>query len=292
LAFAYLMTEQFSAAEGAYRTAMMLQPASTDWKLGLTRCLFRQGKFDETATLCEELIRRDPSRGDYWLLQANAYLGLKQPIKAAVNYERLDAMGQATPALLNNLADIYVNEGMCDVAAEVYLEVLASDPAGEGRRTLRNAEVLAARGAAEEAGRLTAALRDKAGGQLPAEDRKRMLKVEARMAAARGDTGEQQAKLLAEIVAIDPLDGEALILLGQYHAGAGDVEKAVFHFERAEGIEKNAAEARLRHGQCLVKSGKYQEALPLLRRAQELRPREDVARYVEQVERLARAKRP
>jgi hypothetical protein len=37
-----------------------------------------------------------------------------------------------------------------------------------------------------------------------------------------------------------------------------------------------------------VRNGKYQEALPLLKRAQELKPREDVQRYTEQVERAAR----
>ena len=36
---------------------------------------------------------------------------------------------------------------------------------------------------------------------------------------------------------------------------------------------------------------RYDEALPLLKRAQELNPREDVAGFVEQVERAARAQR-
>ena len=34
-----------------------------------------------------------------------------------------------------------------------------------------------------------------------------------------------------------------------------------------------------------VAEGRYQDALPLLRRAQEVKPRDDVARYLEQVER-------
>ena len=37
--------------------------------------------------------------------------------------------------------------------------------------------------------------------------------------------------------------------------------------------------------------GRYADALPLLRRAQEIKPREDIARYLEQVERIARARR-
>ena len=36
---------------------------------------------------------------------------------------------------------------------------------------------------------------------------------------------------------------------------------------------------------------RYNEAIPLLRRAQTLRPREELQRYLEQVERIARARR-
>jgi len=61
-------------------------------------------------------------------------------------------------------------------------------------------------------------------------------------------------------------------------------------FERAAGIGQYEAEASLRHAQCLVRAGRYRQAVPLLKRTQELRPREDVGRYLEQVERVARAR--
>ena len=44
-------------------------------------------------------------------------------------------------------------------------------------------------------------------------------------------------------------------------------------------------------GQKVWVTGKNSDASPLLRRAQDARPREDVARYLEQVERMARAQR-
>ena len=43
--------------------------------------------------------------------------------------------------------------------------------------------------------------------------------------------------------------------------------------------------------QVYVAQSRFAEALPLLRDAQAARPREDVARYIEQVARAARAKR-
>lgn len=177
-----------------------------------------------------------------------------------------------------------------DLAAETYLRALAKDTGAKPDRYIRNAEVLGQRGASADAVRIVEAIRRSFGERLSTDERKRVLKLEARIAAATGRAGAEQIKLLAEIVTLDPLDGEALILLGQSYATAGDVEKACFNFETAARIDKYEAEAKLRHGQCLVRNARYQEALPLLKRAQELKPRDDVARYLEQVERIARTR--
>jgi hypothetical protein len=40
-----------------------------------------------------------------------------------------------------------------------------------------------------------------------------------------------------------------------------------------------------------VAQGRFTEALPLLRDAQSLKPRDDIARYIEQVERASKSKR-
>jgi Flp pilus assembly protein TadD len=115
-----------------------------------------------------------------------------------------------------------------------------------------------------------------------------MLKLEARVAAAKGDGGNAVA-VLEEIVSIDPLDGEALILLGQEFRRQKDPIKAAFAFERAAAIERFEAEAKLRHGQLLVAEGQYAEALPLLKRSQALKSNENLQKFIEQVERVARS---
>jgi Tfp pilus assembly protein PilF len=291
LAHSYAMSEQYVAAESAYRQAMMLQPESADWKSGLARCLFKERKFEEAAALCGDMIRREPARADLWLLQANAWLSLKQPLKAAENYELLDRAGLANVACLNTLGDIYVNENVPELAVSAYQRALAKD--GENADPavpLRNAEVLVSRSAYTEASSLLGRVKDVCGTKLGTQEKKRVLKLEARIAAASGQSGAEQAKLLEDIIALDPLDGEAIILLAQHYSRTGDTDKACFMCERAAGIEKYEAEAKLRHGQILVKGGKYLEALPLLKRAQELKPRDDVQKYVEQVERAARSK--
>ncbi len=78
--------------------------------------------------------------------------------------------------------------------------------------------------------------------------------------------------------------------MGQHSNRQGDAEKAIFYYERAQSIEKFEADAKVRHAQLLVGKGKYDEALPLLRRAQTIKPRDDVQKYLEQVERIAKAR--
>ena len=221
---------------------------------------------------------------------ANAFIGLDEPMMAAENFEIVQRMGKSSIQSLNTLGDIYVNENLWDLAVRAYRLAAELDTSQTVQQPLRRVEVLAQRGALEQSKELLAHVKELYGDRIDPEDRKKLLKLEARLAVAEG-TGGEAVGVLEEIVTIDPLDGEALILLGQHYARVDEIERAIFYYERAESIGDYEAEAKVRHAQLLVTQARYEEALPLLKRAQELEPREDVAGYVEQVERAARAQR-
>jgi tetratricopeptide (TPR) repeat protein len=290
LGYAYASLAQHVSAESAFRNAVLLQPDLLDWKMGLAQSVLKQRKYREAVTLLQELITRHPDRSELWLLQANAWIGLEEPLEAAKNFEVARRMGGATLASLYTLGDIYVNEGLAGLASGAYEEAVRLDPAQDPGRPLRSAEALAQRGSLAQARSLLTTAKEVFSERLDEGQRRDILKMEARMAVAEG-AGEEAAGVLEEVVALDPLDGEALLLLGQHYLDAGDPERAVFYFERAESIESYEADARLRHAQVLVAQARYGDAVPLLRRAQELEPRDEVARYLEQVERAARTRR-
>lgn len=289
LGYAYGATQQDTSAESAYRNALLLQRDVVDWKLGLTQSVFRQQKYEEAATLCGELLAQFPDRADYWLLQANAFIGLKQPLRAAENFELVQRMGKATVRSQQTLGDIYVNEELWDLAARAYGLALDIDPEQPPAGPMRWVEILAQRGALTHAGELLVRVKQNYEGRLDETERVKLLKLQARLSVA-GDGGSDSVDILEEIVALDPLDGEALILLGQHYAGSDDEEKAIFYYERAASLEDYEADAKTRQAQLLVSQARYQEAVPLLKRAQEINPRDDVARYLEQVERIARTR--
>lgn len=290
LGFAYASKQDYQAAEAAYRSALLLQPDSTEWRLGLTRCVYKQEKFQDAATLLDALIARYPEKTDFWLLQAQTFLGMKQPLKAAGNLEALEQLGKSTVDSLHTLGDIYLGESLLDLALHAYQRAAELDPKQPVARSIRSAELLAARGGTGQARTLLARLNELQP-KMEEADHKRLLKLHARFAMADGGASNEAAAALEELVALDPLDGEALLLLGQHYARKGEPDRAILCFERAEGIESCEVQAKLRHAQSLVGLGRYADALPLLRRVQELKPRDDVARYLEQVERLAKSRR-
>lgn len=291
LGYAYGSKQDYQAAEAAYRTALLLQPDNTKWRLGLTECVFKQEKFQDAAALLDVLIERYPDKGEFWLLQAKTFLGMKRPLEAAKNLEALELLGRADAESMHTLGDIYAGEALFDLAARAYGRAIAKGPEQPFARAMRGAEQLWSRGAHSHAKAVAVAIHASWKDGMNETDRRKLLKLEARLDIAEGRGGADTATILEELVRIDPLDGEALLLLGQHYAKENEPDKAIFQFERAASIESVEVNARVRHAQVLIGQGRYNESIPLLRRAQELRPREDVARLLEQVERLSRGRR-
>lgn len=291
LGFAYSSKQDYQAAEVAYRNALLLQPQNTEWRLGLTRCVFKQSKFEDAATLLSRLIEQYPEKAELWLLQAQCYLGMKMPLKAAENLESLDQLSLARPDTLYMLGNIYTTEDLMDLAVRAYMRAISVDVQQSPAASLRSVEALATRGAVSQAQQLIAYMQKVWGESMDEGDRRRLLKLETRLSMADGLGSDDTAKVLEEILKLDPLDGEALMLLGQHYSMHNQPEKSLFYYERAASIDAFEGNAKIRQAQVLVRMRRYTDAIPLLRRAQEIKPRDDIARYIEQVERAAVAER-
>lgn len=288
LGISHLELENFTAAEEAFRLALVLSPDVKDWKTGLVRALYLQERFTEAVALLETMIREAPEDDSLWSLQASAQLGRKDMLAAAANFEVLDRLGKLEAAQLSTLGDIYVNEGLLEAAAGAYLRA-HEKTGGDIGVPLRAAEVLLAKQGYQAARQMLQKLGE-GEKQLSPADRLRVLKLEARIGMAEGREAEA-AELLARVAEQDPLDGETLLLLGGFHQKEGRQEKAAFYYETAGNIEAFEADAKVRLAQLYAGSGKYAEAIPLLKRAQELKPRDSVGKFLEDLERFLKSRR-
>jgi tetratricopeptide (TPR) repeat protein len=289
LGFAFLNTEKFASAEAAYRNAILLQPDTLDWKLGLVKGQIQQGKYREAVDLLDELLQKNPQNDTLWALQANVLVSLEQPLKAAVNFEILRKLGKATPAHLLLLGDIYMTQDQRELALSAYLEAIEKDGGKSPAKALRAAEILASQGAWDEARALFAKIRATSGA-LADEDEMKLLKLESKVALATGEA-EKAVTTLERVIERNPLDGEALLMVGEHYARNGEREKAEFRYEMAAKLEKFEADALVKHAQLHVQAKAYDKAVEMLRRAQKLKPRDSIQRYLEAVERVQRARR-
>jgi len=284
LGYAHLTGNRFVSAQAAYQQATVYEPDNLDFKLGLVKSYMGLAQHDAAIALLDELLQRHPDKDNLWALQANVFIQRDQPGKAIVNLEILRKLGKATAPQLGLLGDLYLTQDSRDMALASYLEAVEKDGGKTAERGLRPAEILISRGAYPQAQALLEKTRAMA--TLSGDAELKALKLEARVAMATGQ-GEKGIGTLEAIVERSPLDGEALLLAGDYYARNGQPEKAEFRYDAAAKMEAHAPDAFLKHAQLKVQQQKYTEAVELLRRAQKAKPRDSVARYLDRVEQVA-----
>ncbi|MCG8589597.1 MAG: tetratricopeptide repeat protein, partial [Proteobacteria bacterium] len=287
LGYSYINLERHLAAEQAYRNAILQQPETRDWKLGLARALLAMEKYKEAVALFKGLIEERPDAAAAWILQANAYLGLEEPLAAAVNLEAVRMLGKAQTSSLVLLGDIYMNAGMPDFAKSAYLEVIETDAAGAQFTTAyRAADLLTRSRAFGEAGDILQSIEARYQ-KLPQDDELKLLTLKAKVARAQGRKREA-AKLLESIVERDGTRGDALLELAAYYHEQGNTPKALLLVERAQNLEAFEYQALLDHAQFMVAERDYRRAAELLRGALRLRDEPRVERFLARVEQAIR----
>ena len=289
LGYGYLTQELYYPAEAAYRQAILMNPETLDWKLGLARCLMETQRYEDAIALFDTLIKLNPNRADFWLLQGNAYIGNDTPMAAARNIEVVRRMGKAELATLTLLGDIYINNDAPQLALDAYLAALKLAGNKDTHSLIRAAKILTRSGNYEEGKVMIAQTRQQLGDQIKDDDDLTLLILEARIARAENDN-ETAIAALDQIIQRDALNGEAIIDLGSIYAAQGEFAKAINRFEQAEKIAEFERKALIAHAQALVANTEYEAALPLLRRALYMEPDENIEDYLKRVERAARDK--
>jgi len=287
----------YIGAEGAYRNAMMLLPEQKDWKMGLLNCQIEQGKLEVANAFIDSMLRQTPGDAALWNLQASLFMQMDQPGKAAISYEILRKLGEAGLSNLMLLGDIYMSQEAPALALPVYLEAIEKDGVKNLKSSLRAAGILAGSGAWDETKAILEKIRKAHGDKIKDDEDLELLKLESKIALADGD-GAQAASVLERVVEKNPLDGEALLMIGDYYATPPDEEsedearlrkaKADHRYELASKIEGFQADAFVKRAQLKVREREYEQAIEFLTKAQKIRHRDNIQTYLEAVQRAAR----
>ena len=276
------------AAESAYRQALMLDPGSHDWRLGLAEALVRQLRPREALVLLGDLIEERSGSAALWALQAEAHLSAGQPAMAAQDLEFLEGLGGATFDSRSTLGDIYLQQGMPSAAADRHLAAMELEEAPDPARAIIALRRLARDGEVEAAAMMADQLRRLHVGGFDSREVADLEDLETRIAVRKGE-GAEEIAALEEIVDGNPLDGDAIILLGRCYGRMPEgLERAEYWFKRASLIDGVRVEAMLRHAEVLISRGSYGPAIILLKKVQLEQPRASVKALLDRVERYER----
>jgi len=288
LGYSFLNMENPVAAEKAYSSAIIMEPENKQWKLGLLQALMNQQNYGAALSTAKVLLEQDPEDVSLWKIQANALIGMNEPLKAANALEVARLLGEKSPAVLSLLGDIYMNQQMYGLARDTYLYSLNHNrDARDFTGFLRAARLLYRTQNYNESQEVVNALGEKfTDAEIAREDELELLTLKAQLQRKLGEE-EEAAKTLESIVERDGTRGEALIELAEYYWSNEQQELALIKLDQAASLEKYRFDALVKKAQLLVSRRNYDDAVSLLRQALELKQSPRIERFYEQVQKAA-----
>lgn len=280
------LQEKFVQAEGAYRQSLVLAPDDSRAMRGLINCLIEQQRNVEVLSLTRDLQTADPHDVAIWNLRANAQVSLDQYGEAIRSLETARLLESATPAMLATLGDLYLNRDQPQESISAYRQAFSGEKPSVDHM-LRAIQGFLFLESLEEAEQMLQRVRSIDSDKHLSESRRhRRVKLAARLAVLQGKLDDAMAAYTS-VIRENPLDGESMLALAHLRITAEQFEDARMLFERAARISGFEARALVRQAQLEVDQDRYRIAVPLLESAQVFDEQPHVARYLEQVRRLA-----
>lgn len=283
LAYAHLNGAHYESALSAYRMARMFDPNSFDFKRGQAMCLIRTEQLGSAIALFDELIIDKPNESTFWMAQANAFLQSEQTAKAIANLQILSDAGTSTWESQMMLGDLYLNEDLFKLALDTYTLGYRMHPPAAMSQVVRPLIYLVGRRHFEGAQSYFQLIQSGIQGKLDPELQSQVNTALARIEMRVGDPEKAYAILTASVEE-NPLDGNSLMLLGDYYLEKQDYEESAYYFERATALDSFEVDAYISLGRLQVEQGKLKEALIPLREAQNVENTPNLQRYIESIE--------
>jgi len=285
LGYCYYMLQQFVSAENAYRMGILLFPESKDARNGLVNCLIETNRYAEALALLNELLVKEPENVFCHRARASTLQGLGREKDATVALETLRRMGKLDTGDLLRLGDLYHNLNLYELSLQNYERAIQRKEKLSVRRYIRVASILIGRGSYQDCFSYLDKIENTFGSNYSTEDEKEVLLLKAEILKATGKT-EESTIILRRVVESHPLEGKALIMLGQHAWEQNDYALASLHFERAAKIKDSEVKALIEHGRMLVSQRDYQKAVQLIDQAERISPQPRIKRYLESIRNL------
>jgi tetratricopeptide (TPR) repeat protein len=275
-------------AEIAYLQALGGEPANADWLEGLLRVYIDGKQYARAEWLIRDLIKVRPNEPKYWLVYAEILQSLGRVPEAMAMLEVCMYANIAGPTELEALANLYSSHRLWPEALEVYRRLTQRSANVGETKLLAFAEVLAGAGQAAEAERALALVER---GRISPGGRVQVRLVRADLLAARKQWPAARAEF-EQVLAVEPLNGRALLGVGRTHLGEEHPERAQLAFESAFQVQESTYRAALELASLAVRFRRYPDAVNYLERALAIEKTDAVQDLLRRVRPLALAAPP
>jgi tetratricopeptide (TPR) repeat protein len=268
-------------AANAFMQALAGDPLNSDWKEGLLRVYVDSRQFGAAEVVVRGLIKMKPTEARYWLTYANIYLSTNRKGSAIALLEAASSTGVAGADELSVLGDLYAERNLFPEALAAYRKVYAAAPPQGERRLIRYAQVLLGSGRTGDAQQVLEPLAK----TISADSRPEFLQTRADLFFAKKDWSQARRELDA-LLAVDPLNGRALLLRGRTYLAEGDEAHAQIAFESAYRTPGSVYHASLELANLELRQKHYPKVVEYLERAQAIERTEPVSDLLQQVRSL------
>ena len=276
---------RYLAAENAYRMGILLYPESKDARNGLINCLLSTERYPEALALLDELLDKDSENTFCHYARASALQGMEREKDAAIALETLRRMGRLKTSGFISIGDLYHNLGLYDISLARYEEALAKKEKLSLTQYVRVARILINRGSYEDGFDYLRKIEQAFGQSFSEIEKKEVLLLQAEVLTATGKRDEA-TKILRRIVEANPLEGKALLLLGQHAWKENEYAQASLFFDRATKVNDWKVRALIEHARMHVSTKEYDQAIRLLQEVQAIDPQPRIDRYLKSIQNL------
>ena len=273
--------ENYFGAVSAYQSAVMLDPDSQQWQLGLLFNLTSSRQQAAGLALVDQMLKASPDKPDLWVYRSALSLQTDNKQQGLDSLEVAIRLGDDSLANLQVCAALHMELGSVERAVAllksgmdkgldfVFIDQSLQWPGAHEQWALMQKLL-------EDAGKNRAALND--------VQQSRMLLHRSSVSVHNNDTATAKTQL-QQAVTLDPANAEALFALGKLQRQDKNYAQAELLLQRASASAVFRETAQLMLAQVAIDQHNYTKALQILRDVYAGNPaRSDLARNISTLE--------
>ncbi|MGJ8677381.1 MAG: tetratricopeptide repeat protein [Akkermansiaceae bacterium] len=290
LAHCFQQKEQYEPALLSFRRALIAQPDTRDWQIGIAHSLHQLGRSSEALAQYLELLKDKGAENSAIELQlSQLYMEMGQAGKAITRLELLRRKGKLDTEYEFLLGTLLLNEGNIAVGSQTLKRCITRDGFHQSEaalKAIRHSIDLELIPLATELHQMLKPDLIKGTALLSSYHR-----IKAQLILIEKPNAHEGITILKELIKENPTDSYSLLLLGQQLALNDQLHEALIIFDQSVNADSaHSLQAKLAKSQTFVQLEDYSQAIKELKAYLKINPSANIQEYLTAVEAIRKAR--